>query len=51
MSRLHLEKTDGGLVLDTKEGLKKGGASGPVVIPESRHKAYYSRRFVITICA
>src|SRR5882757_4895619 len=28
-----LKKPRGGLVLDTKEGLKKGGSSGPVVIP------------------
>jgi hypothetical protein len=28
-----LKKPMGGLVLDTKDGLKKGGSSGPVVIP------------------
>jgi cytochrome c553 len=27
------EKTKGGLRLDTKEGLRKGGASGPIVVP------------------
>jgi len=33
MSRLHLEKTDGWIGAGHQEGLKKGGASGPVVIP------------------
>ena len=43
------EKIKGGLLLDTREGIRQGGDSGPAVVPGEPEKSLLMRRFATPI--